>query len=217
MISDQGWSCRNIMRSWNKELKWKRLRPAARAAATPPSLASPGEQRLQQDLLSSPSLVQDFAGLQPSEPTFPSSVSFPFQKALAKELHFSKETPADLSQLWRWNAGVPPGAAPQPEISPKLARFGWKPPSPGGAAGRAELVTAGCRPTGPRSPPQAPRTPLPFTTPRAASGDVRVWARAGESCKSGPPSPVCAPQGPPQFCWHPLVTTQPPQLRWPRQ
>lgn len=40
-------------------------------------LASPGKQCPQQDLLSTPSLVQDFTRLQPSELTFPSSAFLP--------------------------------------------------------------------------------------------------------------------------------------------
>lgn len=40
-------------------------------------LASPGKQCPQQDLLSTPSLVQDFTRLQPSEPIFPSSAFLP--------------------------------------------------------------------------------------------------------------------------------------------
>lgn len=40
-------------------------------------LASPGKQCPQQDLLSTPSLVQDFTRLQPSEPTFLSSAFLP--------------------------------------------------------------------------------------------------------------------------------------------
>lgn len=69
------------LQKYNEELKrgaemraavpgWQERQPCAVPA-------SPGKQCPQQDLLSTPSLVQDFARLQPSEPTFPSSALLP--------------------------------------------------------------------------------------------------------------------------------------------
>lgn len=148
---------------------------------------------------------------------FPSSIFLPLWKALVKWFHSSKGSKEILQILCSCDTGTAPGA----ETSPKLGKFGSKPPSPHGAAGRGGLIPTSHHPPGPCSPPQALHVPTDSSiwgrgAHPAAPGEEEV--RAGESSKSGPRSPLCPPavRTPPVSLLS-LLFNPNPQVSWPRQ